>query len=235
MSKYTPLWEYLKANKKENYKLTYEEIKSILGFNIDHSFLTYKKEAKEYGYEVSKISIKEKTLVFNKIKNIIIRNINEKDIPSIADIQIKGWKSAYKGIIDDSILNAMNKEEKIERLKSNYAKNGFIVAEIENEVVGFCRYADSNEFTPEMQDIDCEITALYVKPDLKYKGIGTRLFQFVIDEFKNKSKVRMILWCLKENEPSKRFYRKKGGEIVGERVIEIGKKSYYEVGFIYHI
>ncbi len=67
MSKYEPLWNYVKENKKENYKLTYEEIKSILGFEIDHSFLTYKKELKEYGYEVSKISMKEKTVSFNKI------------------------------------------------------------------------------------------------------------------------------------------------------------------------
>ncbi len=67
MSKYEPLWKYLKGNNKENYKLSYEEIKSILGFNIDHSFLNYKKEAKEYGYEVGKISIKEKTVIFNKI------------------------------------------------------------------------------------------------------------------------------------------------------------------------
>ena len=67
MSKYNLLWEYLKNNKKETYKLSYEELKEILGFNIDHSFLTYKKEAKEYGYEVKKISIKEKTVIFNKI------------------------------------------------------------------------------------------------------------------------------------------------------------------------
>lgn len=68
MSKYEPLWKYLKENKKENYQLSYEEIKTILGFEIDHSFLTYKKEAKEYGYEVSKISLKEKIVKFNKIK-----------------------------------------------------------------------------------------------------------------------------------------------------------------------
>ncbi len=67
MSKYEPLWKYLKENYKENYKLSYEEIKNILGFDIDHSFLTYKKEAREYGYEVGRISIKEKTIVFNKI------------------------------------------------------------------------------------------------------------------------------------------------------------------------
>lgn len=67
MSKYEPLWKYLKDNNKENYKLSYEEIKNIIGFEIDHSFLTYKKEAKKFGYEVGKISMKEKTVIFNKI------------------------------------------------------------------------------------------------------------------------------------------------------------------------
>ncbi len=67
MSKYQPLWNYIKEKQKVNYKLTYEEIKSILGFEIDHSFLSYKKELKEYGYEVGKISMKEKTVTFNKI------------------------------------------------------------------------------------------------------------------------------------------------------------------------
>lgn len=67
MSKYEPLWNYIKENQKDSYELTYEEIKSILGFEIDHSFLTYKKELKNYGYEVSKISMKEKTIIFNRI------------------------------------------------------------------------------------------------------------------------------------------------------------------------
>ena len=67
MSKYEPLWNYLKENRLDNYTLTYEEIKNILGFEIDHSFLTYKKELKEYGYEVKKIKLKEKTIVFNKL------------------------------------------------------------------------------------------------------------------------------------------------------------------------
>ena len=66
MSKYETLWNYLKENKQDNYKLSFEEIKNILGFEIDHSFLTYKKELKEYGYEVGKISMKEKTVGFIK-------------------------------------------------------------------------------------------------------------------------------------------------------------------------
>lgn len=169
------------------------------------------------------------------MENIIIRNVNEKDIPSVVDIQVNGWKTAYKGIIDDIILNSMDKDEKIKKYEGNYKKNGFIVAELEDEVVGFCRYADSNEFTPDMQDIDCEITALYVKSDLKYNGIGTKLFQFVINEFKSKNKTKMILWCLKDNEPSKKFYTKMGAEIIKQRAIEIGEKEYLEVGFEYNI
>lgn len=67
MSKYDPLWNYLKENKKDSYQLSYEEIKGILGFDIDHSFLTYKKEAKDYGYEVGKISMKDKTVNIRKV------------------------------------------------------------------------------------------------------------------------------------------------------------------------
>lgn len=69
MSKYEPLWKYIKDNKKEEYKLTYEEIRSVLGFNIDHSFLKYKKELLEYGYEVVKISIKDKYVLIHKIES----------------------------------------------------------------------------------------------------------------------------------------------------------------------
>lgn len=169
------------------------------------------------------------------MENIIIRNIREEDIPSVVDIQINGWKTAYKGIIDDNILNSMNRDERIEKRKKDYKQNGFIVAELDKEVVGFCRYIDSNEFTQDMSNVDCELLALYVKPNLKYNGIGKKLFQFVTNEFKSKNKTKMIVWCLKDNEPSKKFYKKMGGEIVKERLFEIEKKDYYEVGFLYDI
>ena len=66
MSKYEPLWNYIRDNNLDNYKLLYEEIKNILGFDIDHSFLTYKRALLEYEYEVIKISIKEKYVLISK-------------------------------------------------------------------------------------------------------------------------------------------------------------------------
>ncbi|HBG4411933.1 TPA: hypothetical protein KQE26_001936 [Clostridioides difficile] len=67
MSKYSSLWEYVKKNNSQSFKLTFEEIKYIAGIEIDHSFLKYKKELNEYGYQVGKISLKEKTVIFDKI------------------------------------------------------------------------------------------------------------------------------------------------------------------------
>jgi len=67
MSKYFPLWEYVQKNGNQSFKLTFDEIEKITGIPIDHSFLTYKKELIEFGYQVGKISLKEQTVIFNKI------------------------------------------------------------------------------------------------------------------------------------------------------------------------
>lgn len=66
MSKYDPLWEWIKINGTESFKLTFSEIEKITGFPIDHSFLSYKKELLSYGYKVLKISMKEQRVTFAK-------------------------------------------------------------------------------------------------------------------------------------------------------------------------
>lgn len=56
MSKYDSLWEYVQKKGSQSFKLTFEEIQDIVGIPLDHSFLNYKKELTEYGYQVGKIS-----------------------------------------------------------------------------------------------------------------------------------------------------------------------------------
>jgi len=67
MSKCDSLWEYVQKNGSMSFKLTFDEIKKIAEIPIDHSFLKYKRELTEYGYQVGKISMKEQTVFFNKI------------------------------------------------------------------------------------------------------------------------------------------------------------------------
>ncbi len=69
MSKYDPLWEHIRNNDRDTLLLSFEEIEKIAGVAIDHSFLNYKKELLDHGYQVGKISLKNKAVIFIKIKN----------------------------------------------------------------------------------------------------------------------------------------------------------------------
>lgn len=50
----------------QSLKLTFDKIQNIAGVPIDHSFLNFKKELTNYGYQVGKISMKEKSVSFEK-------------------------------------------------------------------------------------------------------------------------------------------------------------------------
>ena len=164
-----------------------------------------------------------------------IRDIKKEDIPQVVDMQISGWRAAYKGMIDDEYLENMNVEKKIKMREKDYKETRFIVAEINNEIVGFCRYTDNMEKTPETPEVDCELRALYVKPEVKHNGIGKKMFQYAVNEFKNMGKTKMVLWCLKDNVLARKFYEKMGGKIIKERLIHIGNRDYEEVAFEYNI
>ena len=67
MSKYDTLWKWIGENGTDSFRLTYAEIEKIAGLPLDHSFLKYKKELANYGYEVVKISMKEQNVAFRKL------------------------------------------------------------------------------------------------------------------------------------------------------------------------
>lgn len=70
MSKYDLLWqrvaELLNQENVTKAVLSFEEIKDCIGFEIDHSFLKYKKELETVGCKVSKISMKDKKITFER-------------------------------------------------------------------------------------------------------------------------------------------------------------------------
>lgn len=68
MSKYDALWAYVQEDGSPTLKLTFEQIQEIAGIPIDHSFLKYKKELTDYGYQVGKISMKEQTVIFKRTR-----------------------------------------------------------------------------------------------------------------------------------------------------------------------
>ncbi|MGM9681940.1 MAG: hypothetical protein ACI3XR_10615 [Eubacteriales bacterium] len=69
MSKYKPLWEYVQKRESSPTVLTFDQIQNIIGNPIDHSFLNCKKELAAYGWQVKKISMKDRTVLFEKCEN----------------------------------------------------------------------------------------------------------------------------------------------------------------------
>ena len=67
MSKYNRLWENIRKNGESRNSLSFSEVNDILDFEIDHSFLNYKKELKNYGYEITKISLMDKKIFYKKL------------------------------------------------------------------------------------------------------------------------------------------------------------------------
>lgn len=169
-----------------------------------------------------------------EINNIKIRKAQLKDLESIAEIKVAGWQSAYQGIIDDEYLNSMSVSEQMERLKS-YSLETVFIAEKDNEILGFCRIYDYDKSVYEDKEIDCEIREIYVKSNIKRMGIGSRLFNYTLANFKEKDKKKLYIGCLEDNHNARKFYEKMGGIPETGKDIEVGGNVYSIVSYVYNL
>lgn len=82
MGKYDKLWKYVENQEGDELTLTFDEIGTIAGIPLDHSFLNYKKELVPHGWEVGKVSMKQKNRSFSPADGIgfnrpVVRLVNE--------------------------------------------------------------------------------------------------------------------------------------------------------------
>ena len=61
------------------------------------------------------------------------------------------------------------------------------------------------------------------------------MVKHIKNDLKKQGNKKMIIWCLKENQPSRKFYEKMGGILVNEHNISFGDKKYPEVAFGFEI
>lgn len=163
---------------------------------------------------------------------LINRSAQEDDMESIAEIKVGGWQTAYRGIVDEGYLDAMSAREQAARLKT-YPLASFLVAEKGGNVVGFCRISEgslADGVTP-----GCEIREIYIRPDIKRQGIGTKLFEYTVKELKHRGYKIMRLDVFEENAGARRFYEKMGGRMKGKGVINLSGNSYPTVEYVFDI
>lgn len=132
----------------------------------------------------------------------------------------------------------------IERENNQYSYQNCFVAEEGNDIVGVISIYDGADlhvlrnpiiervrthfnpnFNPEdeTQNGEFYIDSLGVNPNHQGKGIGSKLLQFLIEEFVTKNHQTLGLLVDEENPQAKKLYLKLGFKIVGEKIL-VGKK-----------
>ena len=91
------------------------------------------------------------------------------------------------------------------------------------------------QITPLVKDADCEVIALYVRYNLRNRGIGKRLMQYAFDRFRAEGRKKMIVWCLKENHESRKFYENVGGKEFRTGSHNWGGKDYEMISYLYDL
>ena len=142
-----------------------------------------------------------------------IRRAELKDAEVVAKINVETWQSAYRGLIDDAILDARQVDEKrIASWAKNIGDPNFIVLVCEDEDKDVIGYLSAGRARDDW-GIKHEIYAFYVHPTAQGRGAGTALMKEYKQAIKNES---FYLYMLKDNKKAAGFYEKNGG-VVAEK------------------
>ena len=159
---------------------------------------------------------------------MIVRNAEKEDVRQIAEILVEDWQKAYRGIMDDAFLDSMSADQRYEIEVKRYQK--YIVAANGREILGYAWLE-----TTEEEPADCEVIALYVRYSKRKNGIGKRLMQHAFSYFREIGRKKMIIWCLKENDASRKFYEKMGGKEFRTGSHNWGGKDYEMISYLYDL
>ena len=126
---------------------------------------------------------------------IVIRRPTLDDAAGTARVHALSWKSAYRGIVPDEFLDAIDVEEWAERHRRNMAEDpeDFVplVAEMDGEIVGWALGGPSRDPT---LDYAAELFTLYLLPDYTRQGIGRRLVEAEAEALVSLGFESMVLW-----------------------------------------
>lgn len=146
---------------------------------------------------------------------MVIREAVPADAGGIARVRVDTWRSTYRGIMPDRVLDDLSypeiEEQFLEVLADRHNPPVFYVAENDaGEVCGFS-YGGA-ERSGEM-GYQGEIYAIYVLKEYQGQGIGLRLLEKSVKGLCERGLFSMMVWVLSEN-PYRRFYEKLGGRRV---------------------
>ena len=136
------------------------------------------------------------------------------DAAAIAEINVRAWQTAFRGIVPDERLDAMRVEERVDRFRQRLApaesaNQRFILAVSGDTALGFVGFGTTGD-----EDVDparvAEVHGLYVHPAHWRRGAGRRMLQAAIEALAADGFETATLWTLAACEPTRAFYESVG-------------------------
>ncbi|BGE83238.1 GNAT family N-acetyltransferase [Staphylococcus petrasii] len=134
-----------------------------------------------------------------------VREATANDVVAIRDVATKAWYNTYLNIYAASTINELLAASYNEtHLKKRLEEQLFLVAEEEEEIVGFANFIYGKELY---------LSAHYVHPESQHKGYGTSLLEKGLEHFQDKYDV-VYLEVDNKNEGAIKYYQNHGFAIV---------------------
>jgi ribosomal protein S18 acetylase RimI-like enzyme len=148
-----------------------------------------------------------------------IRKATADDVEGIRTVARRSWETDYPTIVSrESAGDVVEEWYSPERLRFDVESDDalLLVAEGDGEVRGF-----AHAVVDESEGV-ASLLRLYVDPDRRGRGLGTRLLDAVRDRVDERGCSRLEAMVLERNEPGNAFYRNYGFERdrVGATTIE---------------
>ncbi|MDL2218522.1 GNAT family N-acetyltransferase [Christensenellaceae bacterium OttesenSCG-928-M15] len=163
---------------------------------------------------------------------LIIREVDgADDFDAIADIYVKSWQAAYRGIVPQNYLDGL-KPDGWSALLSKGAFTSFVAVENGN-CIGTASVCAARDETKKGWG---ELVSIYLLPTYFGKGVAEQLFQKAIATLRAQGFSDIYLYVLKENVRARRFYEKHGFSPTADTLqIEISGKPLAEIRYIAHL
>ncbi len=145
----------------------------------------------------------------------IIRPALPGDAPGMAEVHVQGWREAYAGLLPQEMLDRLSLEERAGMWRGVTARKGrapwtLVAADGAGAILGFIH---ALRLRPAPFGASARLVALYVLAQHQRRGIGRALTREVAVAMVEVGVGELRLWCLWNNEATRRFYDRLGGRI----------------------
>jgi ribosomal protein S18 acetylase RimI-like enzyme len=160
----------------------------------------------------------------------VVRPADVEDAAAIARVHVDTWRTAYRGLLPDDFLAALDGAGYEDRWRRTLAGGAgrVYVAEDGRQVVGF---ASGGPERAGEEGFSGELYAIYVLQESQGRGHGRRLVQAVARGLRERELPNMIVWVLGDNHQARHFYERLGGAYVRSQPITIGSALLQEVSY----